>query len=362
MKESSRGVAMEFKQYDALLVAGEGKNSYKVYHQHKAFLPIEGKCVISHVIEALQSAESVRSITITGPRETILKHLDADGINLISPKPIHVLEQKRNLYENVWHSFLHTLPKEVPENELEDSLYRDRAVLVVPCDSPLITSHEIDYFILNCDLENFDLITGLTPEKSLMPFYSKSGKPGVQMAYLHLKEHRYRINNLHLVKPVRIGNRHYVQQMYQYRYQRNFKNVVLFGWEIIGKDKKSRYRYYIGLLLGLFFSWLNIKPLVRFFRSWVPKQGLEECISNIMDTRFMGLESPLPGAALDIDNAQDYEAIKLRFKDWRSYLDRLADIYPLPLTRLNKTKWTIQTSSRKSSSGISLPQVDAGTT
>ena len=353
---------MKLNQYDALLVAGEGKNSYKVYHQHKAFLPIEGKCVISYVIKALQGAESVRSITITGQRDALLKHLDADGINRFSPKPIHILEQKRNLYENVWHSFLHTLPEEIPENELENSPYRDRAVLVVPCDSPLITSHEIDYFIQNSDLENYDLITGLTPEKSLMPFYPDPEKPGVQMAYLHLKEQRYRINNLHLVKPILIGNRHYVQQMYQYRYQRNFKNVVLFGWEIIGKDKKSRYRYYIGLLLGLFFSWMNIKPLVRFFRSWVPKKGLEESISNIMDTRFTGLESPLPGAALDIDNAQDYEAIKLRFQDWQTDLHRLSDLYPLPLTRKNKAPWTVKTTSRKSSSGALTPQVDARTT
>ena len=353
---------MEIKQYDALLVAGEGKDSYKVYHQHKAFLPIEGKCVISYVIEALQGAESVRSITITGPREALLKHLDEDGIDRINPKPIHVLEQKRNLYENVWHSFLHTLPEGIPENELENSPYRDRAVLVVPCDSPLITSHEIDYFIQNSDLDNYDLLSGLTPEESLRPFYPDPEKPGVKMAYLHLKEQRYRINNLHLVKPIRIGRRHYVQQMYQYRYQRNFKNVILFGWEIIGKDKKSRYRYYIGLLLGLFFSWLNIKPLVRFFRSWVPKQGLEECISNIMDTRFMGLESPLPGATLDIDNDHDYEAIKFRFKDWRAYLQRLSDLYPLPLTRWNKTPWTVKASSRKSSPRVSMPRVDAGTT
>jgi len=353
---------MEIKQYDALLVAGEGKDSYKVYHQHKAFLSIEGKCVISYVIEALQKAKSVRSITITGPREALLKHLNADGINRNSPKPIHVLEQKRNLYENVWHSFLHTLPEEVPEDKLGSSPYRDRAVLVVPCDSPLITSHEIDYFIENSDLNNYDLLSGLTPEESLRAFYPEPGKPGVQMAYLHLKERRYRINNLQLVKPIRIGNRHYVQQMYQYRYQRNFKNVILFGWKIIGKDKKSRYKYYIGLLLGLFFSWMNIKPLERFFRSWVPKQGLEECISNIMDTRFMGLESPLPGAALDIDNAQDYESIKLRFKDWRAYLSRLSDLHPLPLTRWNKEQWAAKPSSREISPGISIPRVDAGTT
>ena len=353
---------MELKQYDALLVAGEGKDSYKVNHRHKAFLAIQGKCVISYVIEALQKAQSVRSITIIGPKKEILEHMETDGINSDRPKPIQVLEQKRNLYENVWHGFLSTLPEEWPEQELENSPYRDKAVLVVPCDSPLITPHEIDYFVQSSDLENYDQVLGMTPEEGLRAFYPEPGKPGIQMAYLHLKEQRYRINNLHLVKPIRIGNRHHIQQMYHYRYQRNFKNVILFGWEIIGKDKKGRYRFYIGLLLGLFFSWLNIQFLVRFFRSWVPKRGLEDCISNIMDTRFMGLESPFPGAALDIDNARDYEAIKLRFKEWQDTLNQLADLHPLPVTRRDPAQWPVTASSRKSSSGIGLPQVDAGTT
>ncbi|NIQ01140.1 MAG: NTP transferase domain-containing protein, partial [Nitrospinaceae bacterium] len=302
---------MEFNQYDAILAAGEGKQSYKVYQQHKAFLPIGGQCIISYVIKALLKAESVRSIYVIGPRTALLKHIEADGISINGSKAIHVLEQKRNLYENIWHTFLQTLPEPVPESALEQSPYRDRAVLVVPCDSPLITPHEIDYFVQNCDLDRYDLITGLTPESSLMPFYPGMGKPGVKMAYLHMKENRYRISNLHLAKPIRILNRHYIQRMYHYRYQRNLKNVILFGLNLIGKDKKNRYTYYIGLLLGLLFSWMNAKPLVRFFRSWVPKKGLEECISNIMNTRFVGLETPLPGATLDVDNARDYEVIKL---------------------------------------------------
>ena len=41
------------EKYDAILVAGEGESSYKVYHQHKAFLEIKGKCIINYVIEAL---------------------------------------------------------------------------------------------------------------------------------------------------------------------------------------------------------------------------------------------------------------------------------------------------------------------
>jgi len=35
------------KKYDVILLAGEGESSYKVYHQHKAFLEIKGKCIIN---------------------------------------------------------------------------------------------------------------------------------------------------------------------------------------------------------------------------------------------------------------------------------------------------------------------------
>ena len=39
-----------------------------------------------------------------------------------------------------------------------------------------------------------------------------------------------------------------------------------------------------------------------------------------MKTRFMALDVPYPGAALDIDNAKDYDAMKYRFDEWWKYL------------------------------------------
>ena len=59
------------KQYDVILVAGEGKASYKVYHQNKAFLTLQGKCVILYVIEALQQVESIGDIYIVGLKEKL---------------------------------------------------------------------------------------------------------------------------------------------------------------------------------------------------------------------------------------------------------------------------------------------------
>ena len=311
------------RKYDAILVAGQDESSYKVYHQHKAFLEINGKCIINYVVESLQQVESIKDIYIVGLEDRLRQTLEEAQVDLQSPKKIHIVQQRSNLYLNVWHTFLQTIGLEEDSPKLMDPENRDRAVLIVPCDSPLITPTEVEYFITQCDVENYDHILGLTAEKNLEHFYPKNNFPGIKMAYLHLQEKSFRLNNLHLVKPIRIENRQYIQRMYEYRYQRNIKNFILFGLSLIGKDKAQHYRYYIGLQMGLLFGSLGWNRVVDLFRKWTPKEDLERSISTIMKTRFMALEVPFPGAALDIDNDKDYEAMKVRFNEWQAYLKEL---------------------------------------
>ncbi|MZH05740.1 MAG: NTP transferase domain-containing protein [Nitrospinae bacterium] len=314
------------KKYDVILVAGEGKASYKVYHQNKAFLTLQGKCVILYVIEALQQVKSIGDIYIVGSKNKLEQVLHSSRIDCEFPKRIHVVEQKANLYENVWQTFLQSQQVE----DTNPAPHRDKAVLIVPCDAPLITPHEVEYFISHADMDRYDHVLGLVSREKLRHFYPRDGKPGIKMAYLHILEDSFRINNLHLVKPLRIENREYIQKMYQYRYQRNFKNLVLFGLSVFGKDKAKHYKNYIGLQLCLFFGSLGLEFMIDYFRKLNPKKELEESISTIMKTRFSALEVPFPGAALDIDNAKDYEAMKTRFDEWQEYL-RTA-----PLTSIEK--------------------------
>lgn len=308
------------KKFDAVLVAGEGESSYKVYHQHKAFLKINDKCIVNYVVDALQKVDSIRAIYIVGLEDKLKAVIKVGGVDSEYSKPIHIVPQRSNLYENIWHTFMQTIPDSENIADLKNSSYADKAVLIVPCDSPLLTPHEVEYFIKNSDIENQDHVLGLTARKNLEFFYPREGKPGIKMSYLHLQENSYRINNLHLVKPIRIENREYIQKMYQYRYQRNFKNLVLFGVSLLGKGKAKHYRYYFGLQMSSLFASLGVDSMVGVFRTLTTKKALEKSISNILKTRFVGLEVPFPGAALDIDNDRDYEAMKIRFNEWREYL------------------------------------------
>jgi 2-C-methyl-D-erythritol 4-phosphate cytidylyltransferase len=316
------------KKYDVILVAGEGKSSYKVYHQNKAFLTLQGKCVILYVVEALQQVQSIRDIYIVGLKDKLDQVLHSGRIDRQYPKRIHVVEQKANLYENVWQTFLKS--QQVGPEDVDTTPHRDKAVLIVPCDAPLITPQEVEHFISHADMGRYDHVLGLVSREKLRHFYPQASKPGIKMAYLHIQEDSFRINNLHLVKPLRIENREYIQKMYQYRYQRNFKNLVLFGLSVFGKDKAKHYKNYIGLQLCLFFGGLGLEFVVDYFRKLNPKKELEESISTIMKTRFSALEVPFPGAALDIDNAKDYEAMKTRFEEWQEYLKEA------PLTSIEK--------------------------
>lgn len=320
----------QFKQYDAVIVAGEGANSYRVLRRHKAFLEIENRFFVTHVLEALRESRSVRHIYVVGPKRALLEHLTRNGVDLNHPKPITVLDQGQTLYENVWNAYKASLPEPVPDSHLENSIYKDKAMLVVPCDSPLITAHEIDYFTAHADVEHYDYVLGLTPEKAMRPFYPRRGQPGIRMAYLHLKDDKYRINNLHLVKPAQIGNRHYIQIMYRYRYQRNIKNVIRFGIELFKKDRYHGYRFYLCLLVCLMAARMKFYRLADWVRQWVPKRHLETWVSQGLRTRFYGLVTPFPGATLDIDNNRDFEVLKLRWHDWKSYLNGLVARYPLP--------------------------------
>ena len=327
MNDSTR---YRHKKYDVILVAGEGESSYKVYHQHKAFLKINGKCIINYVVEALQQVESIKDIYVVGSKNKLELTLNEEAVDCHHPKTIHLVEQQANLYENIFYTFLKTIPEgeDTPIADLEKSQYRNRAVLIVPCDSPFLTPHEVEYFISHSDIDNYDHILGLTPEEALERFYPRENLPGIKMAYLHLREKNYRINNLHLVKPLRIANREYIQQMYQYRYQRNFKKILMFGRSLLGKIKLKYYRCYIGLQLCQFFSSIGWTAPVNYFKTWTTNQDMEQCISNLLDTRFKGLEVPYPGAALDIDRDSDYEAIRSRYDEWYGLLNSAENSHP----------------------------------
>jgi molybdopterin-guanine dinucleotide biosynthesis protein A len=307
-------------KYDAILVAGENKDSHNVCNQYKALLKLDDRYCIQYVIEALQKTSTIGDIYIVGPKKRLMSALIKTRINFNQPKKIHILEQKSNLLENIWHAFLESLPPLKDRKDAEIAAFVNKAVLVVPCDSPLITTHEVEHFIANCDLERHDYVLGLTPEKSMQYFYPTDQRPGIKMAYLHLREKNYRINNLHMVRPARVEHRIHINKMYEYRYQKQVFNMILLAIYLLRFQKLKNFSLLLGLQLSLLSAKFGLPRITAIFKRWVPRKDLEKAISHILNTRFASQEIQLPGAALDIDNDENYETLKSEFKRWRLHL------------------------------------------
>ena len=220
---------------DVIVTAGDRHASRPVLGDNKAFLPLAGVPVINYVLSAIEQARCTARIFVVGDTARLRAALAVPNTPVRGTRPLYLLEQGNTLYENVWNAFLHTLPDYTPGTDWRiymDTPAVDKAVLVMPGDIPLVTPAEIDAFVDGCDLARYDYCLGLCTEAVLQAYYPQDGRPGIQMAYFTLRDLRARQNNLHLVKPLRFGNRHYVQKMYNFRYQREWRNIVRVIWEL----------------------------------------------------------------------------------------------------------------------------------
>lgn len=309
-----------------------------MFGMNKSLIELNGIPLFMHVLSALQDIDEVGSIYIVGPKLKIEELLKKHSTPLLFPplekggeggykKNIVVVEQKSNLYENVWYTFLSTIKNYKDGDELNVPALMDKPVIVAAGDMPLITSLEIKEFLSKCDMENYDYCLGMIPEHILKNYYPSNEKPGIKLAYLHLRETRYRISNLHLIKPFRILNREYIEKMYEYRYQKDIRNVALLTIELIRKHAGFKTLLFYGMAeMAIFMSKIHLDIPGSFFKWFVPLRSAERVVSNVLKTRLRLVETSFGGAALDVDNENDFDTIKIMYKEWMEYQKRLVKV------------------------------------
>ena len=317
----------EHVKLNAIVVAGDKGKSHPVFGKNKAFLDVDGLPVITRVVSALDGAESVSEIYVVGPKEKLEEVLTPGPGRPQIGKPLHIFEQHTNLYKNVWNTFLETLAP-YRRGESGEAVAKgpdaESIALVVAADMPLLTSAEVDEFVSQCDMDAYDYVIGLTPEKSLEHYRPGGGQPGIRVAYIHFREGNFRQNNMHMVRPFRIENRHYIQIMYDLRYQKEFMNIIRLIWEILTKEEGSwsTIGNYLLLQLSLLFSRLRLRFLRDVVRKRTRVDSVVRCVSSLLKTRFSYACTTLGGGALDIDNEREYTVIKQRFSEWREYQEK----------------------------------------
>jgi len=305
----------------AVLLAGDRGAAKAIGGKSKAFVEISGKPMIVHVLETLLDTPEVSEVFVVGNHRALERMVTEHGIVDLAvsrSRAIHIVPQRASLFENVWHAFLETLPEgEAPE---------DHPILVVPADIPLVIPEEISQFLHEATRRGGDYVVGLSPDVAMAPFAPRDGEPGIEMACFNIAEGRFRQNNLHFVRPLRMGNRHYIQDMYENRYQKEIGSMLRLGWRIVVREFRNLWVlfYYLALHVASVLDRRGYSALAARLRSHVPLETVERGVGALLQTRFQLAMTGYGGAAMDVDNAEDLEAADKMLPRWRDMQRRMS--------------------------------------
>ena len=308
------------EKVDSVILAGDKKGSKPILGVNKVYLEIENKPIVIHTLDSMLQSERINTVYLVGNveklKDTLLQH--GHEKELASGK-VQVVEQGNTLIENIWRCFLVSIDGELTETNKKISENEDKKLLILTGDSPLVTVDEIDYFLEKANMDRFDYVIGLTDIENLKKFYpnKKRGLPGITMAPLNFKEKLYRINNLHLARPAKIKNREYINRIYQYRYLKEWRNMVSLMWEMKKLHlQKGDFTAFLVMEIALLARKYHFYRIAQFFRQYAPIQRIERILSNILHAEFGYQETLHGGATIDVDNERDYQIIKRRWREW----------------------------------------------
>ncbi len=311
--------------YDALILAGDRKASRKVKGKNKSLLTIGKRAVLGFVLDGLLGSRYIKDVYIVGPKARIEEAIKPD-LKTLKGRKIVVLDQWDNLFENVWNGFLHTVPGY--KEGINPETYRgtpnyDKAVFALSGDIPLLTSYEVDELIENSDLDKYDYMPGITADFSLKYYYPKKrdNRKGIRHAYFHFRDGKVRQNNMHFGKLFRVANKIYIEKMYEFRHQREWKDIIKLAIEILGAEKGSykTFYYYLILQTCMSLSGMGLGYFSDKLRRFVSLSDVEGSIGLVLGTRIKAVMTSYGGGALDIDSDEEFEAIKENFSDWMAY-------------------------------------------
>ncbi len=318
----------------AVVAAGEGRAARAIYGKSKVYLEVGGRPLVTHVVAALQRVPEVSEVWVVGDAERLEGVLGQDEIQSELCKPLHVVGQCRNLYENVWQTYRRLLPGAGPEGRDPGEDDRDVQVLYVSGDLPFVTPQEISQFIHRSQARGCDYALGLVAEETMETFSSRaSGADGIHMAYFNLREGRFRQSNLHLVRPARIVNRSYIEEMYENRYQQEFGSVAALAWRLLRAGGFRVVAYYGLMHLAGASDRLGLHRLADRIRRLIPIARIEAGLSMMFHASFRFVSTDLGGAAVDIDNEHDCDVARCHYDEWKKAQTERAEALcgPLPL-------------------------------
>lgn len=320
----------------AVVTAGDSRAAKAVYGQSKVYLEIDGLPLVAHVVRTLQDCPEIDTVWVVGDPDRLAKAFSDEAFRASLRKPLHIIEQQRDLLSNSWEAYRRILANDPSAGRDPGPEDLDREVFFLSGDLPIATAQEISSFIQQAQVGEADYVLGLCSAESLDLFRPQSpDEKGISVAYFNLRDGRFRQNNLHYARPARIGRRERIEEMYELRHQKRFWNMFTLTLRLL-MDRVG------GLKIALLFGAMHLAGI--FDRNGYPKIArllarpvtLEinrKTIGKILDTRFRFAITEGGGCALDVDTEEEYDVIRERYPEWLAAQKARAErLYgPLPV-------------------------------
>jgi molybdopterin-guanine dinucleotide biosynthesis protein A len=241
-----------------ILAGGEcGEELHEITHEReKAFVKVGGRPLVEHMVQALTGAEGVGPITFVG---------NADRLRALFPQLTGAmfLPGEKSLFDNVMKG-------------LRSVTAAGRA-LICACDTPLVTSSMVTWFIEACADPAIDFYYPVS-EMALV----KKRFPDMKRTYVRLSDGTFTGGNMMLLNP---------QSMV--RCEEGIREAIA--------QRKNPLR--LAGRMGFGF-------LLRLFCRRVSVHEAEKVVEHLLGIRVKAVITPFPEMGCDLDKAGDYRVFE----------------------------------------------------
>ena len=303
--------------FDAVILSGGKRSKLDTTVPNKNFIRIKNRPLFIHVLCALLKVEMVGKIFIVGPKTEIENELLALPPEELPAGKVVPVQESRNIVNNVINAFWESVGGIRLQGDDVGTEIIEKPILVIGGDSPLVSPGEVEQFLTRCDTPNYDYFLGMTPRYAMEQYYPKQNRTGIHFAYAHFSEELLRINNLHLVKPLKVKNRQEFLAMYRVRHLLELVTVFKCGWALATRHMKpGDWIDWIKMIIAMFLRKAGMPAAADFLRRNTPMKKGERIADSLLGTRSKIVITTFGGAALDVDKRSSLVAIRDNFDDW----------------------------------------------
>jgi len=299
---------------DAVVLAGTHQNLKRlIAGRNKAFLKVGGQVLVRYVVNALVDAKSIGQIFVVGPADRLMETLAG------YPPRVRVIAQRGKMLTNCWAGIetsedCHRYDPEIPVKE--------RPLLIISCDLPLVTAPSIDDFVARCARadnlsdEPYAMLAGVVDEPGVSLFHPSGDKQGIKRPFVELEFGRLRLANIYVARPRNLSHQEFLQTGFSYRKAKDWRNVVALTFSFFKSHGGWQAAW---LTMRVQLTLMLSKGKGRWYRRLKrgnTRERVEKSISEVLGGPIKIVVTPYGGLSLDVDDHEDFQILDEFYEDW----------------------------------------------